>query len=307
LSKKMSDRNKAFAAIIICVLFWGFSFISIKITVAVFPPMSLGLLRFAMSLVFLYFIKRKLAPHEKLRRQDIPLLIGAGLSGVTLYFFFENNGVFMVTASEASIAIGSIPILIMIADWVSGKISSKRHHHFPPLAARQWIGAFVSIGGVWLVAGVSFAISGSILGYIYMAGAALSWVAYSLLTRPLFIQTPECSRSRIYIVFWQTVAGFIGFIPFSLLELSRWGRPDLPVLLHLAFLGICCSALGYWLYARSLEVLGMSISAIFINLVPLLTVIFGFFILGDRLTLLQWLGAALVIGGVYLSIWERKR
>jgi drug/metabolite transporter (DMT)-like permease len=295
----MTERRKALAAIIACVLFWGFSFISIKVTVAVFPPMSLGMLRFAIALVFLFFIKQKLAPCEKLRRRDIPLLFGAGFTGVTLYFFCENNGVSLVSASEASIAIGAIPVLTMTADWLSGKIAHNKSA--VRVKARQWLGALISIAGVWLVAGVSLALSGSVLGYVYMSGAALSWVGYSLLTRPLF---ERCSR--IYIVFWQSAAGFVCFIPFSAFELSRWGRPDLPVLAHLVFLGICCSALGYWLYARSLEALGMSISAVFINLIPVVTVAGGFFILGDRLTLLQWLGAALVIGGVYLSMWEKR-
>jgi drug/metabolite transporter (DMT)-like permease len=265
--------------------------------------MSLGLLRFAIALIFLYFIKRKMAPHEKLRRQDIPLLAGAGLSGVTLYFFCENNGVAMVTASEASIAIGTIPVLTMIADWFSERISRRKNSgSFPRLGYRQWIGAFISIAGVWLVAGVSLAISGSILGYIYMAGAALCWVAYSLLTRPLF----ACC-SRIYIVFWQSLAGFICFIPFSITEFGSWGTPDMPVILHLVFLGVFCSAIGYWYYARSLEVLGMSVSAIFINLIPVITVTGGFFVMGDRLTVLQWIGAALVIGGVYLSMEPRAQ
>jgi drug/metabolite transporter (DMT)-like permease len=143
---------------------------------------------------------------------------------------------------------------------------------------------------VWLVAGVSLALSGSILGYLYMAGAAFCWVGYSLLTRPLF---DRCSR--IYIVFWQTVAGFIFFIPFVFSEFGRWGQPDTAVILHLVFLGVFCSALGYWLYARSLEVLGVSVSAIFINMVPVVSVIGGFFVMGDRLTFLQWIGAVLVI------------
>ena len=264
--------------------------------------MSLGMLRFAMAIVFLFIIKRKLAPNEKLRKKDIPLLLGAGFSGVTLYFFCENNGVALVTASEASIAIGAIPVLTMIADWLSRKISGKKNLALQRIGARQWIGAFISVAGVWLVAGISFSLSGSILGYVYMAGAAFFWVGYSLLTRPLF---ERCSR--IYIVFWQSVAGFIGFLPFSIPELSHWGKPDTAVMLHLVFLGVCCSALGYFFYVRSLEVLGMSVSAIFINLIPLITVIFGFFVMKDRLTLLQWAGAALVIGGVYLSMWERTK
>jgi drug/metabolite transporter (DMT)-like permease len=293
----MSERRKALAAIIACVLFWGFSFISIKITVAVFPPMSQGLLRFAIALVFLFFMKQKLAPGEKLKTRDIPLLLGAGLFGVTFYFFCENNGVALVTASEASIAIGSIPVLTMIADSISRKFSRNKNSILPRIGIRQWIGAFISIAGVWLVAGVSFAISGSVRGYVYMAGAAIFWVVYSLLTRPLF---SRCSR--IYIVFWQSAAGFIGFIPFSIMEFSQWGRPDLPVILHLVFLSVFCSALGYWYYARSLEVLGLSVTAIFINLIPLVTAIFGFIVMGDRLTALQWLGAVFVIGGVYLSM-----
>jgi drug/metabolite transporter (DMT)-like permease len=74
------------------------------------------------------------------------------------------------------------------------------------------------------------------------------------------------------------------------------------VVFHVIFLAVCCSALGYWLYAHSLEVLGVSVSAVFINLIPMVTVIAGFFILGERLTALQMGGAALVLAGVYLTV-----
>ena len=262
--------------------------------------MSLGLLRFSMALVFLFFIKLKLAPGEKLKIRDIPLLFGAGLSGVTLYFFFENNGVSLITASEASIAVGCIPVFTMTADWLREKIADSPSHS--GIRARQWLGTFISIAGVWLVAGVSLAISGSVKGYVYMIGAAASWVSYSFLTRPLFVRC-----SRIHIVFWQTVSGFICFIPFAAMEFSNWGTASVPVILHLTFLGLCCSALGYLFYATALETLGAPVCAIFINLIPVVTVIGGFIIMGDRLAPLQWFGAALVIGGVYLSMWEKRK
>jgi drug/metabolite transporter (DMT)-like permease len=187
----------------------------------------------------------------------------------------------------------------------------------PParIAGRRWLGAVFSMAGVVLVARVSTTgaetalsagkvteVSGKALGYLYMAGAAFSWVAYCFLTRPLFVRS-----SRIYIVFWQSVFGFLGFIPFAVFEYPRWGRPDLPVLVHLVFLGICCSALGYWFYARSLEVLGVGVSSIFINFIPVVTVIAGFFILGERLLPIQWIGAALVLSGVYLAMTENPR
>lgn len=299
--KIFTSRRKATAAIIACVLVWGFSFISIKITVVVFPPMSLGLLRFAIALVFLFFIKLKLAPAEKLNIRDIPVLFAAGVSGVTLYFFFENNGVLHVTASEASIAIGFIPALTMITDAVFDKIRKDRNSLNAKIGAPQWLGCIISIAGVILTAGVSFVISGSILGYFYMAGAAVSWVLYGFLTRSLF---ERCSR--IHIVFWQSVAGFICFIPFSIPELSFWGKANTEVIIHLLFLAIFCSAFGYLFYVYAIKNLGVSVCAIFINLIPVVTVIGGYIMLGDRLTPFQWLGASLVIAGVYLAMLQKK-
>jgi len=297
-------KRKAIFAIISVVVLWGFSFISTKIAVVIFPPMTLGMLRFAIALFFLYIIKQKLSPKEKLNIKDIPMLFAAGITGVTLYFFFENNGISLVSASEASIAVSSIPVLIIITDWFLEKIKNLKQRKKEPSKIRvwQWIGCFVSIAGVWLVARVSFAISGSILGYIYMSGAALSWVLYSFFTRSLFK-----AHSVIFIVFWQSLAGFICFIPFSAMEFKNWGSPTVEVIVHLLFLAIFCSAIGHWFYVTALETLNVTISGIFLNVIPVVTVISGFFVLGERLSLLQWLGAAFVISGVTLAMWRGKK
>jgi len=309
----MTKKHKAVAAVIACVLFWGFSFISIKIAVAVLPPMTLGALRFALAVVILFFIKRKIAPKEKLITKDIPLLAGAGITGVTLYFFFENNGVSLIPASEASIFVGAIPVITMISEaaWEKIPLRQKKELNIEEKTAANGnqrpqslffktilpgIGALLSLAGVALVAGVSFAFSGTALGYIFMSGACISWVIYCFLTRSIFI-----SHSRIFIVFWQSLFGLIGFLPFTFFE-SSWRMPGLEVWGHLLFLGLFCSALGYWFYAMALEDLGVGQATIFINLIPVVSVLGAFFILGERLKPLQWFGAALVLAGVYLTI-----
>ncbi|MDR2185182.1 MAG: DMT family transporter [Treponema sp.] len=308
----MTERHGAIVSILLCVLFWGFSFVSIKEAVAVFPPMTLGAVRFALALILLALIKRRLVPAEKPAPGDLPWLLGSGFTGVTLYFFCENNGVALVSASEASIIVGSIPVLAVAAEWARDCVFRRRTG---AAAGRsgiwRWMGALLSAAGVILAAGFSLtgaggkmglSFSGNIPGCLYMTGAAVSWTAYCFLTEPLFAR-----HSRIFIVFWQNLFGFLGFLPFTVPEYPRWGRPDLPVLLHTAFLGICCSALAYYLYARSLDILGAGVSGVFINLVPVVTVTAGFFLLGDRLNPLQWAGAALVISGVYLVMLERPR
>ncbi|WP_461256040.1 DMT family transporter [Treponema sp. R80B11-R83G3] len=311
------SRKPAILSIIACVLLWGFSFISIKESLPVFPPMTLGAVRFAIAIAVLFLMYRFSSGWQssnKTLKSDMPLLIGSGLAGVTFYFFFENNGVMRVTASEASIITAAIPVLTMIADWLVAKLSLKTKNtdsnkfdnvpndNTPSLGWQSWLGAFISIAGVAFVAGVSFSISGSISGYVYMGGAALCWVFYSLLTRPLF----DRKRPRLYIVFWQNFFGFLGLLPFAMLEYKNWGHPTLPVMLHVLFLALGCSAIGYWLYAHAMEVLGVSTTSVFINLIPVVTVISGFIVLHERLTLLQGAGAALVLAGVYLTILPQR-
>ena len=316
----MTSRQKALTAIIVCILFWGLSFISIKIAVECIPPMTLGAIRFAMAIVVLFFIKKKIAPNEKLKKADLPLLAGAGLTGVTLYFLFENNGVLRINASEASIIVGSVPVITLIAERVGEKISvwhrrKWRGNNIGDEAVGKAVGkktflhkyvipgagALISLAGVTLVAGVSFALSGSAAGYFFMGGACCSWVVYCFLTRPLFVRC-----SRIYIVFWQSVIGFIGFLPFAVFE-APWQMPSLYVWSHVIFLGTFCSAMGYWLYSLSLKELGVEISALFINFIPVISAVCGFLILGERLQPLQWLGAVLVLAGVYLAMLPSRK
>ncbi|MDR2181245.1 MAG: DMT family transporter [Treponema sp.] len=290
-----SARKTAILANAACVLFWGFPFISLKVAVRVFPPMTLGALRFVIAVIILGVVKRIRNSRETLAPRDIPRLALSGIAGVTLYFFCENNGVALVSASEASIIIGAIPVLTMLVEWAAGKL--RRKAGAPALKARLWLGALLSLAGVVLVAGVSITLSGNAAGYLFMGGAAANWVAYGFLTKPLFVR-----HSRSFVVFWQNLFGFSGFIPFAAMEFSRWGNPSPGIVLHVFFLAVCCSALGYLFYAHALNVLGVSISSVFVNLIPVVAVTAAFLILGERLAPLQWGGAVLVLAGVYLTV-----
>jgi drug/metabolite transporter (DMT)-like permease len=77
--------------------------------------------------------------------------------------------------------------------------------------------------------------------------------------------------------------------------------PGLSVSLNVVYLGLFCSAAGYWLYASALNVLGVGKASVFVNLIPVVSVVAAFFILGERLGALQWAGGAVAIAGVYLA------
>jgi len=129
-----------------------------------------------------------------------------------------------------------------------------------------------------------------------MGGAALSWVAYTFVTRPLFKR-----YSRLQITFWQSLAGTIGFLPFLLLERTDWSSVGPVVWGNVLYLGVACSALGYWFYVVALERLGPGPSSVFINLIPVVSVVASFLLLGERLGPWQLAGGAVAVAGVWLA------
>jgi drug/metabolite transporter (DMT)-like permease len=272
---------------------WGLSFLSIKVAVDVVPPMSLGLVRFviASSLMLLYFAARRSLPRLALR--DLPLMAGSGLIGVTLYFAGENNGIMLLSASESAIIVGTIPVLTVLADRL---ILRGR------LGKLQYAGATLSAAGVTLMVVESLKISAQPLGYLYMAIAAFSWVAYAFATRPLL-----ATYKQTEVTFWQSLFGAAGFLPFALFETMDWARLTPVIVLNVLYLAVFCSALGYLFYIISMDVLGAGVASVFINLIPVVSVVASFFILGERLSPLQLGGAAVAVAGVYLTTMRPRR
>lgn len=302
----MTKRKLAgLAAGLAIALIWGFSFISIKIALRGLAPVSLGFLRFVLASMALWALKAVLAPGDRLPPKDLALSALAGLLGVSLYFLCENNGVRLLGASEASLVIGTIPVLSLLCEAVANR---------KPLSPRELLGALLSSLGVWFLmtrptngqtgmsapqralAWLGLGSSSNPIGYLYMLGASLAWVAYAFVSKGLFSR-----HKKISVVFWQSVFGCLGFLPFIWPESASWRLPGLDVWLQLGFLAIFCSALGYWLYALSCDYLGLGASSLFINLIPLVSVLASFFFLGERLSPRQIAGGGLAVAGVFLA------
>jgi len=280
-------RSALFYAVAVAVI-WGLSFLSTKVALAVMPPMTIAVARFVVAVALLLGFALATRVDLRLALRDLPLMALSSLMGVTIYFLCENNGIALLTASESSLVIATIPVLTMLVE----RLAFGRK-----LGAGSYIGALLSFAGVALIVLPSLGSRASSLpGFLYMGGAAIAWVLYAILTRPL-----GAKYGRINITFWQSLIGLVGCIPFALAESSSWKGLDLVVTLNVIYLGLFCSALGYWLYIAALDSLGAGTTSVFLNLVPVVSVGAAFLILGERLGILSLLGGAVAIGGVYLA------
>ncbi len=286
------QRVKAIILMLIAVIMFGLSFVSIKIAMEVFPPISMAFYRFFLASFILFPLMRKISPGEKLKKKHVPLTILTGLIGITLYFYLENNGVLRISSNDASIIIAMMPVAAAIGE----RIILKKKLSIISVAA-----ILTSILGIYIIIGGKLQ-GGTASGYLFMFGAILSLSLFLILTKPLFDH-----YSDITLTFYQGLFGTIGFIPFLWLEKVQWHLITPSILFHFLFLAIGCSALGNYFNLYALNHLNVATAAIFMNLVPVFTFIFSYLILGDILSTTQLLGALIVIVSVTIVTMQEKR
>lgn len=273
----------------LAVLFWGISFVSTKIVLTGIAPVSIALFRQFIALVplvVLMFIRK-----ESFRpaRGDWLMFAVASLFGIVLYFICENNGLTMTTASSASMLVAAIPIFILVME----SLINKKRLGISSLACI--IASFLGVYFIIFEKG-SVDLSGkTFLGNLLVLGAMASWIIYTFLGKNL--------GERYSSLKMTTVQSFLSiplFLPFTISEMPAWHVPSFDVIANLVFLGVFCSGFAYVFYLYGIQALGPVLPSAFLNLIPVVTIITGMIVLSETLTLIQAIGAFLIVGSLTL-------
>lgn len=278
------DRGKLRACLgaVFVNIMWGLSFIGSKSAMrAGFGTFSLITVRFVTASLALGIAACVLKKGLRIKARDIPLILLSSATGITIYFWFELNGLRHTSSATAALIIAAIPVLTL----VTGSILHRKRQG---LAA--WAGAAVSLFGVYLV--VSSGGEGdSFAGVLYMLGACACWVAYSEITQVLLQRIDNFT-----LTFWQSVFAAAMFFPLCLTENVPW--TDMPLSAWLwacVFLGLICSSACYILYNSAIEHLSPEGSALFLNLNPISAAVGGYLLLGEDLSARQIIGGAIIL------------
>lgn len=290
MSNRNTNRNKYMPLIfvILPVIFWGISFISTKVVLREIPPVSIAFFRQFIALVPLIAYGIATKSSFKMNLKDFMLLAVSCFFGIVLYFVFENNGLRLTTASSASMIVAAVPVFTMISEAIFFKLK---------IGLRTVLCIAVSILGVYFVIsvnGIPDFSSSTFRGNMLMIGSSISWVIYTIISRNLGNR-----YSSFAITTYQTAISIILFIPFTISEIGDWKPISLTALLNLLYLGIFCSAVSYFSFLYAIKRLGSTLSAAFLNLIPVVSVIGGFLILGETLMLIQYIGMALILASLF--------
>ena len=97
-------------SMVFCNVMWGLSFIASKHALSSgFSPMMLALVRYVMASACLLPMTLMKEKRLRLRRADILPMALSGLMGITLYYFFEYQGISRTSTVNASLILAAIP------------------------------------------------------------------------------------------------------------------------------------------------------------------------------------------------------
>nr|WP_253286924.1 DMT family transporter [Virgibacillus sp. MSJ-26] len=99
-------------------------------------------------------------------------------------------------------------------------------------------------------------------------------------------------------------------LPFVSIEWFTLGIPPLFEVRHLAglvYLGVFPSVIALIFYNKAVSHLGASQASIFLNFLPVATMIGAYFWLEETITMMQIIGAVAVMGGVLLTMRPGER
>lgn len=298
----------------ITVFIWGITFVCTKQLLIQFSPLEILFIRYLAGYLFLWAMWPKWL---HIRKGDNLLFALAGLTGVTIYQFTENIAISYTTASNVSIIVAVSPM------WTAlfSQYFIKDKHITPWFIA----GFVIAITGIALVSfngEISFSLN--MKGDLIALGSSISWGLYSVLLSvinrrnynyigtarrvfffSLLYMIPLAAAGSVFSargVTQETASAFVRSILFDwtpALNAERFS--SLINIGCLAFLGILASGFCFMAWNRACAGLGTVKATIGIYLIPVVTIVFAFVFLGEKITLMGGAGALLTIAGLVIS------
>ena len=294
----MQKGNQSNAVSVVSVLgaliLWSSSFVAIKFAYETYPPITLAVTRFVVATLILGALTLLPKNRMRLAKKDIFTVTVCGLTGIMLYAVLQNIAMQWTSASSATLIIASYPVITLLLESLIYKAK---------LSALKIAGILIAIGGVVILSYVKpdARQQGELLGSLLLVAAGVVWAVYNLMTKKVVNRYPP-----VTLLFYTTLFGTLFMLPMALIERGQWAPPTAMSFSMMLFLGVFCSVAAFLLYNRGLKTMSASSVTSMLNLVPIFGVFFSYILLGEQVTLRKFIGGAVVIFGVMLSLRRTK-
>ena len=273
-------------------LVWGVNFSVVKFAIADFHPLGFTVVRFALAALFLIVVMLADQVPLAIERQDRFSIIRLGFLGITLYNILFMYGLKLTTAADSALLISLSPLFGAFISAATGK---------ERLTVRIGAGLALATAGVVLVIGSHHgdpnASSSDVAGDLLTLCATLTWALYTISAKPLLEK-----YSAVKVTAYSFASGSLLLLPMSVngLMSERWSSVSALSWTAMAFASFIAAGVAYVFWYQGVKDIGITRTMVYHYLMPFAALLFAAVALGEQITLLQCIGGAGILSGVYL-------
>lgn len=296
----MKSRYTAIIGLVLTSIFWSGNIYVSKILLHEVSPMTLNLVRWALSVVVLtpFALKLTINSLPAIRQSIIPLTI-LGFLSVTVFSALLYSAAYTTEGINMALISTLTPLLTFVIVWIFlGQAPN----------LMQSTGFLFGFVGVLLLLGqgstnVFFAMQFR-FGDILMLLAVFSWSVYTV-----YVGKKPKGLSPLVFLYITTVLGVVMAVPAVIWE---WQVGDLMFVMNatnsvaLIYVGIFPSILSHLFFNYGVEVLGAQSASLCSYLLPIFTALIAILFLGESIQLYHVISQALVFVGLFLALSRTK-
>ena len=269
-------------------LAWGASYIFMKITVDVIPPITIVALRFGIAFIVMVLIFFKKIIRVDAKTLKYSAIVGALLCGIFIALMY---GVKNTTASTAGFLTSTTVILVPVLQiFITRKLPSRK------IVCGVLI---VSTGLALLLIGDDFTIAS---GAYYCLVAALLYAVHIIVTNR-FVREVDALQLGIYqlgfATFFATVGTFLFETPVLPASAIHW--------FSILGLALICSAYGFVMQPIAQKYTTPESTGFLFSLEPIFSAIFAFIFINENMGLQGYFAAMLILAGVLIANSTSKK
>ncbi len=282
---------------LIIVLIWGVNFVVVKNTLRQMQPLTFNGLRFILASSALLLAAKQRGVDMRLTWSEARLYCALGFVVATLYQILFIEGIARTTAGNSSLIVAMSPVMIALAGHFMGRERLRLH---------SAIGILLAFAGLYYVImgrqSHSNLASPTLLGDMLSIAAACTWAFYTIVSQP-FLKERSALKVTAYSISFGTIPLLLWCMP-SLLA-QQWSQIDMLGWSGLLYSGLLSIALSQLLWNYCVARIGPARTSIFSNLVPIVALLTGAFVLREKISALQATGAFATLSGIALARWKR--
>ena len=271
---------------VLMAFFWGLNYPLVKIALQYQSFATLTLFRVIFAIIFSFAIFGRRIRFPKDKTDNFNIFIFAVLN-IVIFFTMWFMGESTVSSGLSSIIIYTYPILSIL---------------FSFIFLREGLNNYKIAGLIFGFIGLVLIFANQVItrpnvGLVFLIIAAISWSFGIVFLRKYLTLVGSYTVNAMQFLYALPLVLVIS-IPYHVVNISSFNLEFLLITLYMGSLG---TAVAYFIFVHLYSKYRASEISGFFFLVPAISLILGYFILGETMSLVTYVGFAVIGAGIYLT------